>query len=221
MIDLLDNLFKRHILERWEKEVVYNQRVLLDLMFETHKLRWYDEQVWEKIVDTLIGKKRINAYKDFQKAHQTLTYMNEDTEHCKLAGTLGEKIDAFMAKHYTEDRQWKYCDKRRMERPLQELVDRREEAKLEDYKQLKAATDQRIIIQAREAEKKLKRLKMAKYSIELLDEIIAEMMREKKTVMEMMAELDVDDTAVYASQTRIAKKTQRKNIEEQLKKAGK
>ena len=62
---------------------------------------------------------------------------------------------------------------------------------------------------------------MAKYSIELLDEIIAEMMREKKTVMEMMAELDVDDTAVYASQTRIAKKTQRKNIEEQLKKAGK
>ena len=65
MIDLLDNLFKRHILERWEKEVVYNQRVLLDLMFETHKLRWYDEQVWEKIVDTLIGKKRINAYKDF------------------------------------------------------------------------------------------------------------------------------------------------------------
>jgi len=34
---------------------------------------------------------------------------------------------------------------------------------------------------------------MAKYSVELLDEIIEEMMKEKKTIMEMMAELDVDD----------------------------
>ena len=34
---------------------------------------------------------------------------------------------------------------------------------------------------------------MAKYSIELFDEIIEEMMREKKTIMEMMAELDVDE----------------------------
>jgi len=34
---------------------------------------------------------------------------------------------------------------------------------------------------------------MAKYSIDLFDEIIEEMMRDKKTIMEMMAELDVDD----------------------------
>ena len=92
---------------------------------------------------------------------------------------------------------------------------------MEQYAQNKAATDQRIIIQAREAEKKLKRLKMAKYSIELLDEIIEEMMRERKTVMEMMAELDVDENMVYASQTRIAKRTQTKNIEQQMKNAGK
>lgn len=53
---------------------------------------------------------------------------------------------------------------------------------------------------------------MAKYSHELFDEIIAEMMREKKTLMEMMAELDCDDTAIYASQTRIAKKQQTQNM---------
>jgi hypothetical protein len=64
---------------------------------------------------------------------------------------------------------------------------------------VKAEVDERLIVQAREAEKKLKRLKMAKYSHELFDEIIAEMMREKKTLMEMMAELDCDDTAIYAS----------------------
>ena len=58
---------------------------------------------------------------------------------------------------------------------------------------LKADVDEKLIQQAREAEKKLKRLKMAKYSNDLFDEIIEEMMREKKTIMEMMAELDVDD----------------------------
>lgn len=71
---------------------------------------------------------------------------------------------------------------------------------------LKADVDEKLIQQAREAEKKLKRLKMAKYSNDLFDEIIEEMMREKKTIMEMMAELDCDDSAIYASQTRIAKK---------------
>ena len=38
---------------------------------------------------------------------------------------------------------------------------------------------------------------MAKYSIELFDEIVEEMMREKKTIMEMMVDLDVDENAVF------------------------
>lgn len=38
------------------------------------------------------------------------------------------------------------------------------------------------------------------------------MMREKKTIMEMMAELDCDDSNIYSSQTRIAKKQQTANI---------
>lgn len=55
---------------------------------------------------------------------------------------------------------------------------------------------------------------MAKYSTELFDEIIEEMMRDKKTIMEMMAELDVDESAIYAAQTRIAKRQQTKAISE-------
>ena len=46
----------------------------------------------------------------------------------------------------------------------------------------------------------MKRLKMARYSEELFDEIIEEMTREKRVVMEMMAELDVDEQTVFASQ---------------------
>ena len=42
----------------------------------------------------------------------------------------------------------------------------------------------------------MKRLRMAKYSVELFDEIVVEMMKEKRTMMEMMAELDVDDEKI-------------------------
>jgi len=43
-------------------------------------------------------------------------------------------------------------------------------------------------------------LRMAKYSYELFDEIVTEMMKEKRTMMEMMAELDVEDEKITDSQ---------------------
>lgn len=46
----------------------------------------------------------------------------------------------------------------------------------------------------------MKRLRMAKYSTDLFDEIVTEMMKEKRTLMEMMAELDVDDEKILESQ---------------------
>jgi len=46
----------------------------------------------------------------------------------------------------------------------------------------------------------MKRLRMAKYSYELFDEIVTEMMKEKRTMMEMMAELDVEDEKITDSQ---------------------
>mmetsp|Transcript_21632 Transcript_21632/g.28974 ORF Transcript_21632/g.28974 Transcript_21632/m.28974 type:complete len:111 (-) Transcript_21632:46-378(-) len=101
-------------------------------------------------------------------------------------------------------------------RTFQELVDRREECDIMDYVDTKPDIDEQTIIQAREAEKKLKRLKMAKYSHELFDEIIEEMMRDKKTILEMMAELDAQEAEIYASQTRIAKRQQTKIIQDQM-----
>ena len=38
---------------------------------------------------------------------------------------------------------------------------------------------------------------MAKLSKDLFDEIVEEMFKEKKSMMEMMAELDVDDQAIF------------------------
>ena len=99
---------------------------------------------------------------------------------------------------------------------MSELIARREEATIELNPLVRDDIDERTIIQAREAEKKLKRLKMAKYSHELFDEIIEEMMREKKTILEMLAELDANEPEIYASQTRIARRNQKKVIEEQM-----
>jgi len=61
---------------------------------------------------------------------------------------------------------------------------------------MKGSVDQTLISRALDAEKKMKRLRMAKYSQELFDEIVLEMMKDKRSMMEMMAELDVDDDKI-------------------------
>lgn len=86
------------------------------------------------------------------------------------------------------------------------MIDRREEAKIDDQISSKGGADQSLITRALEAEKKMKRLRMAKYSQELFDEIVMEMQKEKRTMMEMMAELDVDDEKIIESQQRITTK---------------
>lgn len=63
-----------------------------------------------------------------------------------------------------------------------------------------------MLEQAKAVEKRLKRLRMAKLSKDLFDEIVDEMLKEKRSLMEMMAELDVDDQAIYDAQERIAKR---------------
>jgi hypothetical protein len=64
-----------------------------------------------------------------------------------------------------------------------------------------------VLDQAKAVEKRLKRLRMAKLSKDLFDEIVDEMLKEKRSLMEMMAELDVDDQAIYDAQERIAKRS--------------
>jgi hypothetical protein len=57
-------------------------------------------------------------------------------------------------------------------RTWRELVDRREEAKEENYIVTKGEIDKSVIEKAMEVERKMKRLRMAKLSKELFDEII-------------------------------------------------
>jgi hypothetical protein len=91
-------------------------------------------------------------------------------------------------------------------RTWDELIARREEPKVTDYLIKRAEIDQKVLEQAKAVEKRLKRLRMAKLSKDLFDEIVEEMLKEKRSLMEMMAELDVDDQAIFDAQERIAKR---------------
>lgn len=60
MIKLLDTQYKKVLVDRWDAEVMYNQRVLFGLAKELHFLGYYDQDIWTKIVDTAINKTKIN-----------------------------------------------------------------------------------------------------------------------------------------------------------------
>jgi hypothetical protein len=57
------------LLDKWNAEVVYNQRVLFGLVDELHFLNYYDEELWNKIVDTVINKTKINNTHFWQTIH--------------------------------------------------------------------------------------------------------------------------------------------------------
>ena len=91
-------------------------------------------------------------------------------------------------------------------RPLQEIYANREKAEQDAVTIGRGQQDNTLIQKALEVERKMKRLRMAKYSNELFDEIVMEMMKDKKTLMEMMAEMDVEEEKITESQQRIANK---------------
>lgn len=140
---------------------------------------------------------RINNLTFYSTFYEIFSAINKDPKN-PLFKKLDAAIKKLSEKHYTKDRQWRYSleDGGRM-RTWQELIARREEPKVTDYLIIKPEIDQKVLEQAKEVEKRLKRLRMAKLSKDLFDEIVEEMIKEKRSLMEMMAELDVDDQAIY------------------------
>ena len=199
MRQMMDDLFKNDvILAKWHDEVEYHQRRLYIFMHELEYLEYYDKDVWQKCFDTIGHKKRINNLTFLDYFNKTMRKYNEDPKS-PFFQQLDSNIAQLKEKHYNVNRQWRYNFDACEMRPLQELIDRRETSKIDDFQQGRGSVDQTLINRALEAEKKMKRLRMAKYSTDLFDEIVMEMMREKRTMMEMMAELDVDDEKIVES----------------------
>lgn len=64
---------------------------------------------------------------------------------------------------------------------MDELIARRDECKFTDSYIKRVDIDIKVLEKAKEAEKKLKRLRMAKYSLDLFDEIVEEMLKDKRS----------------------------------------
>ena len=203
----LTEVHKPVLLKQWKDEATYHQRLLFKMCKYFHELEYYDEELWTLLAKDIEQKLRINNMTFFTTFYECLTAINSDPKN-----PLFKKMDAALKKltekHYTADRQWRYSleDGGHM-RPWDELVANRERADLSQYLIKKAPIDQSVLEQAKAVEKKLKRLRMAKLSKDLFDEIIDEMLKEKKSLMEMMAELDVDEQAIFDAQERLAKKS--------------
>ena len=112
MRDLLDNFFKNKvILAYWDGEVKHNQRCQFDLARELDNIEWYDEEVWTKMFDLAVNKKKINNIYDFMMIHKLMVKYNNaapDTKYAHLNGKFSKQIERLIEKHYTTDREWKY-----------------------------------------------------------------------------------------------------------------
>lgn len=200
--DMITNTFKPVMLKKWKDEVDHNQRTLFNLMKELENLDYWDKDIWSQIISTIGHKKRINNITFFQYFNDTLRKLNTDPQG-PFFQQLDESISKLKERHYTPDRKWRYDFEGQHLYTLEEMIAKREDSRIDDLYTGKGSLDQTLIQRAIEAERKMKRLRMAKYSVELFDEIVTEMMKEKRTMMEMMAELDVDDEKILESQQRI------------------
>jgi hypothetical protein len=126
MINLLDSQFKKVLLDKWKSEVVYNQRVLFGLAEEFLNIQYYDKELWLKIAETAIGKKKINNSHYWQTIHSCLTKLNADKES-GLQGVFTDHLTKLVEKHYSADRKWRYNIETAEMRSLQELIDRRDD----------------------------------------------------------------------------------------------
>lgn len=203
---IITKYFKKNMIENlWAAQVDHHQRRLYDFMIEMEHLEYWDKDIWRRAFDSIKVIKRINNMTFFAYFHKMLRQLNEDPKS-PLFQTLDDDIASLKEKHYTINREWRYNYATGEMRPYQELLDRREEVDRDAVFVGRGKVDQTLIQRAVEAERKMKRLRMAKYSNELFDEIVMEMMKEKRTMMEMMAELDVEDEKIFEAQQRIANK---------------
>ena len=131
MRSMLTDVFKQVMLDKWHDEVDFHQRRLLTLMQELEHLNYYDEQIWQACFDTIGHKKRINNLTFFGYFHDVMLRFNADPKS-PFFQKLDDAIKHLKDKHYTTNREWRYDFHEGRLRSLQELIDRREEAKIDD-----------------------------------------------------------------------------------------
>ena len=211
MISIFDSLLKPRLLELWQEQVNFNQRTMYDLIKEFKTLKYYDEEIFTKIIDSLIHKNTIQNLYFFDRFYNFIHDVNENPKGT-LYGKWTQKIKDFEEKHYSKDYKWRYNLEERRRRTHQELVDRRDEFDWEDFMTVQA-TDERSERERKRLENEQQK-KYAVYNEELFIKIVKEMMDEGKTMIEMMVYLDVDEEALQNAFSLISKQDQIAKLEE-------
>lgn len=211
MIEWMEKHYKPRLLQVWDTQVLYNQRVMKHLIREFEILNYYDEEIYQKLVTSIISKNKIQNLYFFHDFYNFMHNVNDNPKF-SLYKKLDGQIKEFEKKHYCKDFQWKYNLEEKRIRKHKELVARREEAKPEDF----------IVIQLKdersEREKKrieaAQQLKNAVYNEELFISVVRRMMGEGKTLIEMMVYLDVTEQQLQDAFTKISQQDQLEKLEE-------
>lgn len=101
-------------------------------MVELLNLKYYDEDVWKQITDTMCRKHKINNLYYASYFYETMIKLNNDPNNPNFK-KFDEKIELFAKKYFNEDRRWRYNVEEGRFRTLEELIERREESKQDDY----------------------------------------------------------------------------------------
>lgn len=131
MRSMLKNIFKKSILDLWADEMEYHQRRVYELMVEMEHLNFYDEQLWQACFDTVGRKKRIQNLTFFAYFNETMRKFNADPKS-PFFKKLDDNIKSLKDKHFDSNREWRYDFHGGKMYSLDELIARREEAKIDD-----------------------------------------------------------------------------------------
>jgi len=74
-----------------------------ELMIEMDFLEYYDVDIWMKIHDDILHKKKINNIYFFKTYFETFTKVNNDPKN-PLFKKLDKALEVLTTKHYTVDR---------------------------------------------------------------------------------------------------------------------
>lgn len=211
MVKLFDKLLRDRLLEVWDEQVLFNQRTMNNLIKEFAKIKYYDEEIFTKLIDTIICKNKIQNLYFFDTFHNFMNYVNENPKFT-LYGKLNGKIKEFEDKHYSQDFQWRYCNVERRIRTHKELVARRDDIPWEDHMPEDKA-DERSEREKKRLEAEQQR-KYAVYNEELFLKEVKKLMDEGKSMIEMMVYLDVDEDDLQNAFSLMSKKAQIQKLEE-------
>jgi hypothetical protein len=214
-LDMLTmNFFKPNTLLNWDQEVKNKQRLITNYFRMFRRINYLDEQVWEKMLSSAVGIKRVNNMENYDTILNCMIWYN-DNPKSPMFQKVGKYIELFKDKIRTnENRFWKYDPENACWRTYDELMKRREEIdETFAYCFVSEAVTKGDLKQIEEKEEITK---------EDVKRMVEERLNKKMTIMKIkheMAEMNVLPEYVENILIQIAKEKQSSNVDS-LKKKG-